>query len=519
MKKSVIAISDETTELSSELFSILQGAGMAVRPGWLNSSSYHCESTNDDPATIVAVVYEVPLGFSSKSLRQVSQKARALWPTIPLIACITTGLHRWNAFGEIVVRAGFDAMAESAAQLPALLREVEEHSESGDLPRPSKWLPEQTAFMLPVSLRKQQLCGAFTLIASLHSAMCQNQAASFAVSGLGRLIRADRWSIYLRRENRAYAARLGALVSREFLPGHSLSFDHEWQRELLESAGSADAVASKTAEEAATRMMAVKRSAKRNRIVAAPLFSEDRVIGVLEGLRGGANSRAFSRAEVALLTAVAPTIAMALSNSVRIAEAERLSSTDELTRLHNARYLRQFLVNEIKRARRYHTRVAALFVDLDDFKRVNDIHGHLVGSHCLMEVAALLLPSVRDTDCVVRYGGDEFVVILPEAGSDDAALVAHRIRAKIEGHRFTGGRRLRISFTASIGVAVFPDNAPSPRQLVSCADQAMYAAKAANKNCVRLAATPDPSHAVEELHGLTPSDKQFQRIPDGRFIS
>src|SRR2546421_2792381 len=519
MKKTVIAISDETAELSSELISILQNAGIAVRPGRLNSSAYDHESMNDDPATVVAVVYEVPLGFSSKSLRQVSQKARSVWPAVPLIACITAGLHRWNAFGEIVVRAGFDAMAESAAQLPALLREVEERSESGDLPRPFKRVPEQTAFTLPASLRRQQLHGAFTLIASLHAATCEDEAASFAVAGLGRLIRADRWAIYLARENRSDTGRLGALLAREFLPGHSLSFDHEWQRELLESAVSADAVASQTAKEAVTRMMAVKRSEKGNRIVAAPLFSGDRVIGVVEGLRGGANSRAFSRTEGALLTAVAPAIAMALSNSVRIAEAERLSSTDELERLHNARYLRQFLVNEIKRARRYHTRVAALFVDLDDFKRVNDLHGHLVGSHCLMEVAALLLPSVRDTDCVVRYGGDEFVVILPEAGVDDAALVAHRIRAKIEGHCFTGGRRLRISFTASIGVASFPDNAPSPRQLISCADQAMYAAKAANKNCVRLAAPPGPSQAAEELHGLAQTDKQFQRIPDERFIS
>jgi len=137
----------------------------------------------------------------------------------------------------------------------------------------------------------------------------------------------------------------------------------------------------------------------------------------------------------------------------------------------------------------------------------------------LMEVAALLLPSVRDTDCVVRYGGDEFGVILPEAGSEDAAVVAHRIRAKIEGHRFTGGRRLRISLTASIGVSVFPENALSPHQLVSSADQMMYAAKAANKNCVRLAAVSDPARAGEELHDPTHSGEQFQRIPDESFIS
>ena len=154
-------------------------------------------------------------------------------------------------------------------------------------------------------------------------------------------------------------------------------------------------------------------------------------------------------------------IASALLNSVRVAEAERLSLTDDLTRLRNARYLRQFLVNEIKRARRYRSNVAALFLDLDDFKQINDLHGHLAGSHALMELAAVILPSVRDTDCVVRYGGDEFVLILTETGTDEALQVAERIRAKIEAYRFTGGRHLNFALTASFGVAVFP----APRTL------------------------------------------------------
>ncbi len=87
-----------------------------------------------------------------------------------------------------------------------------------------------------------------------------------------------------------------------------------------------------------------------------------------------------------------------------------------LTKLHNARYLRQFLLNEIRRARRYGSSVAALFLDLDDFKKVNDAHGHLAGSHVLMEMAAVILSSIRDTDAVARYGGDEFVIVLPDTG-------------------------------------------------------------------------------------------------------
>jgi diguanylate cyclase (GGDEF)-like protein len=199
-------------------------------------------------------------------------------------------------------------------------------------------------------------------------------------------------------------------------------------------------------------------------------------------------SHSFRKSEVAILDALAPPVASALANAVRIGEAERLSQTDDLTKLHNARYLRQFLLNEIRRARRYGSNVAALFLDLDDFKRVNDAHGHLAGSHVLMEMAAVMLSSIRDTDAVARYGGDEFVIVLPDTQIELAGTVAERIREKIARHYFTAGRNLKLSLTASFGVAAFPVHASSPQQLIACADTAMYEAKAANKNCVRFSA-------------------------------
>ncbi len=121
---------------------------------------------------------------------------------------------------------------------------------------------------------------------------------------------------------------------------------------------------------------------------------------------------------------------------------------------------------------------------------VSDLHVHLAGSHVLIEMATVILMGVRDTDMVARYGGDEFVVILPETSAEMAALVAERIREKIEIHHFTGGRNLRRSLTASFGVASFPRDAQSPQQLLADADAAMYAAKAARKNCVRSAGQP-----------------------------
>ena len=123
----------------------------------------------------------------------------------------------------------------------------------------------------------------------------------------------------------------------------------------------------------------VKKKERGQFVVAVPLICGERILGVLEGIREGTGSRAFKKPEVALLDSLSLPIASALANAVRIAEAERLSQTDDLTKLHNARYLRQFLLNEIRRARRYQTSVAALFIDLDDFKMVNDTMGHGAG--------------------------------------------------------------------------------------------------------------------------------------------
>jgi diguanylate cyclase (GGDEF)-like protein len=232
----------------------------------------------------------------------------------------------------------------------------------------------------------------------------------------------------------------------------------------------------------------IKKKEHGQHVVAVPLICGERILGVIEGIREGEESHSFKKSDIALLDSLSLPVASALANAVRIAEAERLSQTDDLTKLHNARYLRQFLLNEIRRARRYGTSVAALFLDLDDFKRINDEHGHLVGSHVLMEMAAVILSSVRDTDAVARYGGDEFVIVLPDTDTELAGTVAERIRSKIGGFQFTGGRRLQLSMTASFGVAAFPKHASSPQQLIACADTAMYEAKAAKKNCIRVSA-------------------------------
>jgi diguanylate cyclase (GGDEF)-like protein len=531
MNKQVILLTDADTAPAIELIESLRSAGISVLMKGLTEALDPERERREEPRENslhpLAILYQIPRDASPAELSLIVDRVGELWPGVSLVAC-RHGLTEAAVGGaagpdnRTLKRLGFRAIADSPPQLPALLRQLEDVVGTGELKLPAgfKSVPDSQAFSLPNSLRGQHLRGAFALLASLHLASDQKEAGEAALAGVARLVKADRWSIFLvAQTNSAETVKFEPLASRAYAHAGALLFDQEWQRELFDHVEPSDEPESRAAREAANKIEAIRKIESGRRVIALPLVSGERVLGVLEGLRVRSGARSFSRSETALLMALAIPIASALSNSVRIAEAERLSLTDDLTRLRNARYLRQFLVNEIKRARRYRSNVAALFLDLDDFKRVNDLHGHLAGSHALMEVAAVVLPSVRDTDCVVRYGGDEFVLILPETGIDEAVQVAERIRAKIEDHQFSGGRRLKFTLTASFGVAVFPLHALSPQQLIACADRAMYQAKAAHKNCVRVSADSITANKDDDRGPSSVGPTLFQRIPGEKLIS
>jgi two-component system cell cycle response regulator len=175
---------------------------------------------------------------------------------------------------------------------------------------------------------------------------------------------------------------------------------------------------------------------------------------------------------------------LALENAGRYTNAKNLLYVDELTGLFNYRYLDVALDRELRRSDRYGSHLSVIFLDIDLFKRVNDRHGHLVGSKVLSEVGMLLKKSVRDVDTVIRYGGDEYTIILIETGIEGAAIVAERIRHSIELHNFLAGDGLNIKLTASLGYACFPEDAKSKVELLELADRAMYRGKADGKNRV-----------------------------------
>jgi diguanylate cyclase (GGDEF)-like protein len=227
--------------------------------------------------------------------------------------------------------------------------------------------------------------------------------------------------------------------------------------------------------------------------VAVPLLSRGRVIGAVQAVaRPGGTPPGTVEARV--LELLLEPAAVAIDNARLLKRSEELSVTDDLTKLYNSRFLNQALRREVERSRRYRTPVSLIFLDLDGFKDVNDQYGHLWGSRTLVEVGEVVASTVREIDVVSRFGGDEFTVILPQTGPEGATIIAERIRQRIAEATFLQGYGMRVKVTASVGIASFPDHGRTKDELISRADQAMYAVKGRGKNGVALAdpAVPRP---------------------------
>jgi len=181
-------------------------------------------------------------------------------------------------------------------------------------------------------------------------------------------------------------------------------------------------------------------------------------------------------------------LALALKNVGRLRQVEDLAYVDDLTHLYNTRYLHLTLDREIQGGHPF----SILFMDLDRFKSVNDQHGHLSGSKLLVEVGKVLRSCVRDDDVVVRYGGDEYVLVLTGIDSGGALKVAERIRRAIEDHRFLSREGARVRVTASIGLASFPEHARAKAEILDLADRAMYRGKRTTRNVVYMASKDLP---------------------------
>ncbi len=205
-----------------------------------------------------------------------------------------------------------------------------------------------------------------------------------------------------------------------------------------------------------------------------------RFIGVI-GIMNSDRKRKFSESEKNLMEMFAQQAAIAVENAKLFEEKQEQARMDITTDLYNRRGLYELGNREVDRAKRYERPLAVVFADLDFFKKVNDHHGHHVGDLVLAELAERLKENLRSIDILGRYGGEEFVYLLPETDADGALEVCERIRKIVEGSPFTPND-LSLNITISQGVAVLNETEKDLKALIRAADEAAYQSKNSGRN-------------------------------------
>jgi diguanylate cyclase (GGDEF)-like protein len=221
-------------------------------------------------------------------------------------------------------------------------------------------------------------------------------------------------------------------------------------------------------------------------IVAVPVRFRDTCLGVIE-LINCIGPEGFDPRDLKLLEALSDFAAIALENARHVKRIHELTITDDCTTLYNARHMSFILETEIYRSQRYNYEFSLIFIDLDHFKQVNDTQGHLVGSRLLAEIGNSLKGHCRLIDFAFRYGGDEFVLLLPQTSKENAMNVAKRLHRLIRQTTWLQNDGLNIKLTASMGVASYPVDSRTKEGLLHLADEAMYLVKNTNRDSVAVA--------------------------------
>lgn len=313
---------------------------------------------------------------------------------------------------------------------------------------------------------------------SLTSSLKEDEVLNNIMVLVGEIFMPDNWSLfsYLEEEHKL---EFKLVVGRESetLTGKTFSADSGvagWCIKMKESIIIPDA-------EKDDRILNVGNGEfKTKSIIAVPMYSNDKPLGVIELIN--AHEDCFLPEKIKLLETLADFAAISMQNSMYLKTIEKKATIDDCTDLYNARFMYTILENEISRFKRSGQPFGLVFFDLDHFKNVNDNHGHLVGSQLLREVAGVVRECIRPTDWGIRYGGDEFVVILQGAGYRETMLVTERIREKLNEKLFFENEGFNIRVPASFGISVFPEDGGTVEEIIRSADNAMYEAKRTGRN-------------------------------------
>jgi diguanylate cyclase (GGDEF)-like protein len=230
-----------------------------------------------------------------------------------------------------------------------------------------------------------------------------------------------------------------------------------------------------------------KRDYKTGSFISYPIGMPGRKIGVLN-LTDKTNGKAFDDVDLSLLDLVGPQIAIALERAEwqdRATQFQLMSITDPLTGLLNRRYLEERLTEELNRSLRYNYSMSCLMIDIDDFKRYNDLNGHQAGDAALKITAHCLKAALRSADVACRYGGEEFCILLPQTSLTEAGVIAERMRKRVAETVFPYGKSQPLGVVSiSVGISTFTREVDNAEKIIATADRALYRAKHGGKNRV-----------------------------------
>ena len=225
-------------------------------------------------------------------------------------------------------------------------------------------------------------------------------------------------------------------------------------------------------------------------IVCVPLSIHGKILGGME-IVNVKDMGFFEERYLPILTILADYAAIAIENAQLFSRIARMNITDEYTGLYNARYLHQELGNLLSTVDRAGQSMGVVFVDMDNFKSIVDTFGHMLGTRVLKEVGQTMAAGLSSDELLIKYGGDEFIMLLPGKGREEVVERIEAIRSRIQDTRFLAsepGPPPKI--TASFGIAIYPEDAVTKKDLLLLADKAMYSAKARGKNLVSTAVDP-----------------------------
>jgi len=224
---------------------------------------------------------------------------------------------------------------------------------------------------------------------------------------------------------------------------------------------------------------------KTRSMICVPLRAKHRTLGVIQLINCVLDN--FGDRELFFLTALCDYAAIAIENAKAVERIQELTITDDCTGLYNARHLYKTLEAEVYRSARFGHEFSVIFIDLDHFKTVNDTHGHLVGSKLLAEIGYFIKSHLRLIDFAFRYGGDEFVILLPQTSKDAALIVAKRLLESMRESRYLLDEKLNLNIRASLGLATYPDDAKSAHEIIRQADEMMYSVKNTTRDNIAVA--------------------------------